>query len=588
MKLLRLFIFVLFIGLPSLSGIAQEENIFFLHTVKAGQTLYSIASMYNVSVDQVTKLNPGANEMIFTGEVLRIPQQKKSTVSPLFHTIKTGETLYKLSQTYKVSVKEICDLNPGLNAENFHSGEVIRIPSVPSNTKEVPQTKTTDTNTATLQKTEKEVQTPIIEKYKEMHKVKRSETVYSICKKYKISEEELLAANPTIKTQGLQKGDMLYIPYPAPPKPVEKIPTDKELFETNRTIAKKTGSIKLAVMLPFKEDSRMVEYYEGMLLAIDTLKRSGISMDVYAYDTSSKNIDVLLKEKSELANMDIIFGPRDKALIKPMSEFARRHQIKLVIPFTSKDNEVFSNPFIYMINTPQLFMYSTVYSHLLKQFSNPNVVFIENSVGDKSKEQFISGLKDFLLRSGVTYTTVGDGASVENMAETLFNGRTNIFIPTSGTHVEMIKILTKMELLKRNNRSMAICLFGYPEWQTMTKEHLKQFFAVSTYFYTSFYTNSLLPEARRFDKEYHNTYRKVMEDRYPKYGMLGYDTGFYFLKGIAKCGSRFDEDINRLPFNPVQTGFLMKRVNNWGGFINQKVFFIHYATNSEVERNDFD
>ena len=209
-------------------------------------------------------------------------------------------------------------------------------------------------------------------------------------------------------------------------------------------------------------------------------------------------------------------------------------------------------------------------------------------MGDKSKEQFISGLKDFLLRSGVTYTTVGDGASVENMAETLFNGRTNIFIPTSGTHVEMIKILTKMELLKRNNRSMAICLFGYPEWQTMTKEHLKQFFAVSTYFYTSFYTNSLLPEARRFDKEYHNTYRKVMEDRYPKYGMLGYDTGFYFLKGIAKCGSRFDEDINRLPFNPVQTGFLMKRVNNWGGFINQKVFFIHYATNSEVERNDFD
>lgn len=341
-------------------------------------------------------------------------------------------------------------------------------------------------------------------------------------------------------------------------------------------------------MLPFKEDSRMVEYYEGMLLAIDTLKRSGISMDVYAYDTSLKNIDVLLKEKTELANMDVIFGPRDKAQIKPMSEFARKHQIKLVIPFTSKDNEVFSNPFVYMINTPQLFMYSTVYSHFLKQFSNPNVIFIENSVGDKSKEQFIGGFKDFLLRNGVTYTTIGDGVSVENMTETLFNGRTNIFIPTSGTHVELIKIITKLELLKRNNRSMAICLFGYPEWQTMTKEHLKQFFAISTYFYTSFYTNSLLPEARRFDKEYHNIYRKMMEDRYPKYGMLGYDTGFYFLRGISICGNRFDEDVNKLSFNPVQTGFLMKRVNNWGGFINQKVFFIHYATNSEVQRNDFD
>lgn len=586
MKLLRLFIFILFMGLISLSVSAQEENSYFLHTVKTGQTLYSIASMYNVTVDQVTRLNPGANEMIFTGEVLRIPQQKTSSASPIFHTIKPGETLYKLSQIYKVSVKDICDLNPGLNADNFHSGEVIRIPSV---TKENSQTKTNVTvNNTVVPKTEKETETPIIEKYKEMHKVKRSETVYSICKKYKISEEELVAANPTIKTQGLQKGDMLYIPYPAPPKQAEKVPTDKELFEANRITTKKTGAIKLAVMLPFKEDSRMVEYYEGMLLAVDTLKHSGISMDVYAYDTSSKNIDVLLKEKTELANMDVIFGPRDKAQIKPMSEFARKHQIKLVIPFTSKDNEVFSNPFVYMINTPQLFMYSTVYSHFLKQFSNPNVIFIENSVGDKSKEQFIGGFKDFLLRNGVTYTTVGDGASVENMAETLFNGRTNIFVPTSGTHVELIKIITKLELLKRNNRSMAICLFGYPEWQTMTKEHLKQFFAVSTYFYTSFYTNSLLPEARRFDKEYHNTYHKMMEDRYPKYGMLGYDTSFYFLRGISICGNRFDEDVNKLSFNPVQTGFLMKRVNNWGGFINQKVFFIHYATNSEVQRNDFD
>lgn len=580
MKILRQLVLIFSISLLSIAALAQEEGSYFLHTVKTGQTLYSIANMYNVNVSQISKLNPGSNEMIFTGQILKIPQVTVVT-KPRFHTVQPGETLYKLSQQYKVSVKDICETNPGLSTDNFRSGEVIRIP--------LPATTSDGVNvTVPGNAVQKVEQSPAVIKYKEMHKVKGKETVYSICKKYKITEEALIAANPGIKTNGLQKGDMLNIPYPTPAKSVPKIPTDQELFESNMSSKKAIDTIKLAVMLPFRQDSRMVEYYEGMLLAIDSLKQSGISMDVYAYDTSKADINTLLKEKPELTKMDIIFGPRDNDQIKTMADFAQKHKIRLVIPFTSKDNEVFSNPYIYMVNTPQLFLYSTVYSHFMKQFSNPNVIFIESNVGDDSKEQFIKGFKDFLLRNGVTYTSVSDASTVESMSETLFSGRTNIFIPTSGTHVELIKILTKMELVKRNNRSMNICMFGYPEWQTMTKEHLKQFFTINTFFYTSFYTNNLLPTARTFEREYQNTYHKMMEPRYPKYGMLGYDTGFYFLKGLSAYGNRFDQESHKMSIRSVQTGFLMKRVNNWGGFINQKVFFIHYNTNSQVEKNDFD
>src|SRR5574344_2149455 len=172
----------------------------------------------------------------------------------------------------------------------------------------------------------------------------------------------------------------------------------------------------MAIMLPFEEDSRMVEYYEGLLLAIDSLKQSGVSMDIYAFDTSKESISTLLKDKKELANMDIIFGPKEKADIKMMGDFARKHEIRLVIPFTSKDNEVFTNPFIFMANTPQLYLYNTVYEHFSRQSSNANLIFIENTVGDTSKNQFVKGLKDYLLRNGVTYTSVTDGSSIENMS----------------------------------------------------------------------------------------------------------------------------------------------------------------------------
>lgn len=145
-----------------------------------------------------------------------------------------------------------------------------------------------------------------------------------------------------------------------------------------------------------------------------------------------------------------------------------------------------------------------------------------------------------------------------------------------------------MELLVRNNRSSNICLFGYPEWQTLTKEHLKQFFAVNTYFYSSFYTNNLLPEAKRFERSYRNCYHKLMADRYPKFGMLGFDTGYFFLKGLSQYGSSFEKNVDKMRITPIQTGFLFKRVNNWGGFINQKVFFVHYTPQSEVVKIDFD
>jgi hypothetical protein len=79
-----------------------------------------------------------------------------------------------------------------------------------------------------------------------------------------------------------------------------------------------------------------------------------------------------------------------------------------------------------------------------------------------------------------------------------------------------------------------------------------------------------------------------MESRYPKYGMLGFDTGFFFLKGLSQYGYSFDQNAHKMNISPVQTGFSFERINNWSGFINHKVFFIHYTPQSQVIKLDFD
>ena len=85
--------------------------------------------MYGVTQSDIVKLNPGSDEKIFVGRTLRIPRTAANTQTETFHTIAQGETLYRLTVKYGVSAKAICDANPGLSAENFRIGQVIRIPS---------------------------------------------------------------------------------------------------------------------------------------------------------------------------------------------------------------------------------------------------------------------------------------------------------------------------------------------------------------------------------------------------------------------------------------------------------------------------
>ena len=130
------FIYVV-IALFSLQLTARaQETETFVHTIKQGETVYSIARTYQVSPESILKLNPTASTGIKAGETLTIPQQQNGTQEKRFHTIQAGETLYKLTKTYQVSADDICKANPGLTAENFKAGMVIRIPAstTPMNT----------------------------------------------------------------------------------------------------------------------------------------------------------------------------------------------------------------------------------------------------------------------------------------------------------------------------------------------------------------------------------------------------------------------------------------------------------------------
>lgn len=574
---------------------ATAESGYFLHTVTKGQSLYSISSMYNVTIDDIVRLNPGSDKQIREGAALKIPQATTTNSDkPVFHTIQAGETLYRLSVKYNVTTQAICEANPGLSTENFRSGQVIIIP-VQSDSK--PQKETP--------KIEEQENTNVkMNDWKDMHKVERKETIFSISREYGITEEELIAANPELKKGKLKKGTFLFIPYGKNDKkqesesqPTTKELTNEEVFSQNEELKKDIKTIKAAVMLPFMagtstnmdEQVRMVEYYEGFLMAVDSLKKQGVSIDLYTYDTKGREATLnSILSKKEMKNMDIIFGPAKAQDIDVLATFADKNNIRLVVPFAPKVDEVFKNPHIYQINTPQSYLYSEVYEHFTRKFSDSNVIFLNASNGDREKDEFIKGMKTELRNNGISYrdfTVTDNFYEITTVMDTL---RNNIFIPTSGKSTALVKILPQLTQIRRERPNYMMNLFGYPEWQTYTNDYLASFYEIDTYFYSSFYTNNLFPAAVHFTNSYRRWYSKDMANIYPKYGMLGYDTGYFFLKGLSKYGNKLEENLNSIQVTPIQTGFKFERVNNWGGFINRKVFFVHFSKDYELIKLDFE
>lgn len=587
------FSLALSMGSLSLPVQAQSSNTYFLHTVTKGQSLYSIASMYKVSTSDIVRLNPGSNTQIRAGEVLKIPQtQLSNKESNTFHTIQAGETLYQLTVKYNVTAQAICAANPGLSASNFRIGQVISIPV---------QGESQSTSS------DKTVSQPAIQKneWKEMHKVQRKETIFSISRMYDITEEELIAANPELQKGKLKKGRFLFIPYPkqqvvesVPPQSVST-PTNEELFNENKADCQSIKTIKAAVMLPLMLDSnqsqgeqlRITEFYEGFLIAVDSLKRQGISMDIHTFDTkgNTTTIHSILSQKA-MKDMDIIFGVASGETVKPLAEFAEKNNIRLVIPFTPKVEQVFSNPYIYQINTPQSYLYSEVYEHFIRKFRKSDVIFLEDGSGDREKAEFIKGLKAELQDNKVGYKQLqlSNDINPDRIVAAMDTTAQTIFIPTSGKNTTLTRLLPHLSMVRREHPTIDMHLFGYPEWQTYTQDYLASFYELDTYFYSSFYTNNLFPEAIHFTHTYRHWYSKDMSNTFPKYGMLGFDIGYFFLKGLAQQGSALESNLNRVEVTPIQTGFKFERVNNWGGFINRKVFFVHFTKDFELIKLDFE
>ena len=566
----------------------QQSNPF-VHIVKKGETLYGLSKTYGVSQEDIIANNPQVRAGLKLGQEIVIPQpsvkesaneQLNMEGNVLYHTIKQGETLYRLSKNYNISIENILKLNPGVSPENFKIGTVIKI-------------------VANAPKTEKRETTVTV---MESYIAETGDNLKKIAKRTGVDIDDLEDANPNVGK--VKTGMTIQIPV-AKTDSVDVVVSEGNEYELQHNDSERikeiydsihylnsSKSINVALMLPFmlnnsvetKQSKLYTEFYKGFLLALKDVNEryNDNEINVYTYDTEGTT-DKLMSILSidEVKEMDLIFAPDVLEQLDSISSFSKSNGIYVVNTFSVKDENYDNNPYMFQINIPQDNMYADVCDWISKDFKDYEVVFIHKK--GNAKKDIADNLRGYLeqerrIVKDVEYSSV---LTCEELLEVVNVNEKTLFIPTSGTKASLSQMIPALKKLKDENPMMESAVVGYPEWSVYMEDWKQDFHTINAHFYSRVFVDEKAKDFEKFNSEYLKWYGEDLIESTPCFGYLGYDTGKYFLSEMCKNGKDFNQ--NSSEYVGLQSSFEFDRINSWSGFVNQALYLVHFTSNDKIE-----
>ena len=432
------------------------------------------------------------------------------------------------------------------------------------------------------------------------HKVKKKETIFGISREYGLTIEELIKANPEMNMPGyeLKKGMILNIPYSkadmeaAEAAKAAQAAQARKAEEVARAAADdvRNREIRLGIMLPLHningDGRRMTEYYRGVLMACDSLKKQGLSIDVHAWNTAEDGNIYKVLEDPAAAKCDLIIGPLYSKQMDALSAFVTKHDIRLVIPFSINAPQLTTNRNIFQVYQSPTEQNEVIIARFIERFKNYHTVVVDCNDSTSKKGIFTFGLRRQMEQRGMDAVVTNLKSTEASFSKAFSRTKPNVVILNTGRSQELGVAFSKINGLKANEPELDITMFGYTDWLLYTRTYLENFYKYNTYIPSVFYYNPLSVGTQRFERKYRQNFRSDMQSSLPRFAITGFDHAYFFLKGLHKYGKSFNGAEGMFGYPPVQTPLKFERYGN-GGLRNRTMMFIHYQPEHTVETIKF-
>lgn len=553
------------------------------HIVKSGESVYGISRSYGVSEGDLRVANPSLSGGIKAGDQLIIPVKPGSGASRkiVYHTVKSGETLYGLAKDYNTTIEKLIELNPGISGANLKVDEVLMI---------VP-----DTSQDIVIHRDITQFIPYV--------VVEGDTYESVAAANGVANVKMLKdANPGISK--LKKGKTIYIPRDAVDKQVVNTSTlTEEQLENNYKdkfdkvydevhSPNKDESIDFTIILPFqldatkrsKEAINYEEFYNGVLLALDSvggqLKKP---LNFNVYDTK-QSLDTVAKVLTydEVRRSDIIIAPSEPKQLETILNFGLQNNVDILNCFAAQSEDYITNKRSMQVNIPSPYLNASIIEFIKTKFSDYELVFLDDP--QESPKDIYVEIKNYARLSGHTNKTltIASDLTGKSLSRYLDPATKYLFIPANGKESFLNKFATGIIEAKSSRVDCRLELLGHPEYTMYIKKHKDELMAIDTHIYSRFY----LPdnnEVKAFNAKYSKTYNSKPVNSTPNMSVFGFDVGMFLLNAFSQG---VDPGSKESAYKGIQTNFNFERASNWAGYINKSVRIINLTPNKELKITD--
>lgn len=351
---------------------------------------------------------------------------------------------------------------------------------------------------------------------------------------------------------------------------------------------KEQTHIHLGVVLPLKEQStrgpKMVEFYQGVLLAVDSLRREGLFVDVEVHDCgrTAMQMDSLIASRS-LAACDVIFGPLDGAQLVTLSDYCNINGIRLVQPFTTVTAQLPCRPRQFVVTAPRDTLHAAAADFIRKELFDCNYIVVDTYDQNEEGIAFANALRYHLGRDGVFLRQLECDGDELDYLQAFNTQRKNLVILNSPSNKALTKFLPKLKKFQQKNPECQISLIGFPAWQTYLQQLKRDFHQFDTFIFTPFYRNSDNPVTQQLEHTFEQWFNKSMANTFPRYGLMGFDLTMYFLQGISLFANTFEDRLADVPYHALQNPIIFHQIEKGSGFVNECVEFVHFTQEGKIE-----
>lgn len=442
-----------------------------------------------------------------------------------------------------------------------------------------------------------------------IHTIKKGETLYKISKDYETDMDEIISLNPEIK-QGLKVGQTIRILVPKPARKEQPAPPQPPASEIRKdtvpstTIAepkcgsdrsKKKATYDVALMMhlyldeigtintesvsadqesyePTARPLQFIEFYEGFMMAVDSLEKQGLSIRIHVFDIDPDTTETkkFLKEPG-LERMDLIIGMLFHRNFEIVADFAMKHRIPIVSPISERESQVDGNPWVFKVKPSLSTQDEQVAEFLSRTFAEAHIVIVRNSLS--RVRETAENLQNACISKGLAVTMADGPACLDHLAKE----RKNVVIIISENKTYVLNLLTQLHAVKDQYEVIAL---GLPRWDRFEDLDYDYLSKLNTYVVAPVFIDNSSENVKRFTASFLQRYRTPPD----VLAFTGHDVAYYFLTALMRFGSDFPRclgEINEALFTgPVE---MVRRPG--GGYENDR-WNIFYYSNFEVHNAD--